>query len=112
MARPKMYFKWEIPTSVVDIVKMVCADYDRRERMIKYSTITGAVLAKYVELNAIIDKALEDIEIGIRRDMLEDIQQGRGYEFSAASPFLAKNTYYQRKRKLIHDIARGLSLIP
>ncbi len=112
MSRQKMYFKWEIPTSVVDIVKMVCADYDRRERMIKYSTITGAVLEKYVELNAIIDKALEDIEIGIRRDMLEDIQQGRGYEFSAASPFLAKNTYYQRKRKLIHDIARGLSLIP
>ena len=112
MSRQKMYFKWEIPTSVVDIVKTICADYDRRERMIKHSTITGSVLARYVELNAIIDKALEDIEIGIRRDMLDDIQKGRGYDFSAASPFIAKNTYYHRKRKLIHDIAEGLALIP
>ena len=112
MSRQKMYFKWEIPTSVVDIVKTICADYGRRERMIKHSAITGAVLDRYVELNSIIDKALEDVEVGIRRDLLEDIQKGRGYDFSAASPFLAKNTYYQRKRKLIHDIAEGLSLIP
>ena len=111
MARQRMYFKWEIPSSVVDIVKTVCADYDRRERAIKYSAITGAVLARYVELNAIIDKALDDVEIGIRRYLLDDIQLGRGYDSSQASPFLAKNTYYQRKRKLIHDIARGLSLI-
>ena len=112
MARQKMYFKWEIPTSVVDIVKTVCADYGRRERMIKHSTITGDVLARYVELNAVIDKALEDVEVGIRDAMLEDIHKGRGYDFSAASPFLAKNTYYLRKRKLIHDIAEGLHLIP
>ena len=111
MARQKMYFKWEIPTSVVDIVKTLCADYDRIERMIKHAAITGAVLEKYVELNSIIDKALEDVEAGIRRTLLEDIKNGRGYDFSAASPFLAKNTYYQRKRKLIHDIAQGLALI-
>lgn len=112
MSRQKMYFKWDIPTSVVDIVKTVCADYDRRERMIKHSAITGAVLERYVELNSVIDRALEDVEVGIRRSMLGDIQKGRGYDFSAASPFLAKNTYYQRKRKLIHDIAQGLSLVP
>ena len=112
MARPKMYFKWEIPTSVVDIVKIICADYDRRERMIKHSTITGNVLEKYIELNSIIDRALEDIEPAVRRDMLEDIYTGHGYAYSSASKFFAKNTYYQRKRKLIHDIARGLSFIP
>ena len=112
MARYRTYFKWEIPSGVVAIVKAVCADYERRERAIRYSNITGEVLSRYVELNAVIDNALEEVEIGIRRDLLEDIREGRGYDFSATSPFLAKNTYYQRKRKLIHDIAEGLFLIP
>lgn len=111
MAREKIYFSRDIPASVVNIVKTVCADYDRRERMIKHSSITGTVLEKYVEWNAIIDKALEDVEVGIRRSLLEDVQHGRGYDFSATSPFLAKNTYYKRKRKLIYDIAQGLLLI-
>ena len=112
MSRQKMYFKWEIPKTVVDVVKSHCADYKRRERMIKFSTITGAVLDEYVRLNSIIDNALEDVEVGIRQELLEDVAKGRGYDYSAASPFLAKNTYYPRKRKLIHDIAEGLSLIP
>ena len=112
MARTKMYYRWEIPTGVVAIVKSVCADYERRERAIKYAAITGTVIERYVELNAVIDTALESVELGIRRELLRDIQLGRGYDFSGASPFLAKNTYYQRKRKLIHDIAQGLSLIP
>ena len=112
MSRRKMYFKWELPASVVNIVKTVCADYDRRARMIKCTATTDSVLARYAELNAIVDKALEDVDIGIRRDLLEDVKKGRGYDFSAASPFLAKNTYYRHKRKLIHDIAKGLSLIP
>lgn len=112
MPKKRMYFKWEIPTSVVDIVTTVCADYERRERMIRYAGVTGDVLERYVELNATIDKALECIELGIRRDLLRDICEGRGYEHSPAASFLAKNSYYQRKRKLIHDIAVGLSLIP
>ena len=46
MARQKAYFKYDIPTSVVDIVKTICVDYNRRERAIKYGTITGEVLAR------------------------------------------------------------------
>ncbi len=111
MARQKMYFKYDIPTSVVDIVKTICADYNRRERAIKFGTITGEVLECYVRLNAIIDKALEEVEVGIRKDMLSDIQKRRGYDFSAASPVISKNTYYRRKRKLIYDIAKELALL-
>lgn len=111
MGRQKSYYKYEIPASIVEIVKTVCADYDRRERAIKYSSITGPVLERYVELNGIIDMALEEIECDVRRDLLKDVSSGRGYNFSAASPFFAKNTYYQRKRKLIHDIAKGLCLL-
>ena len=111
MARQKAYFKYDIPTSVVDIVKTICVDYNRRERAIKYGTITGEVLAIYVELNAIIDKALEDIEVGVRKCLITDIQKKRGYYFSDAQYLMAKCTYYSRKRKFIFDIAKSLALL-
>ncbi len=111
MARQKMYFKYDIPTTVVDIVKTVCSDYNRRERAIKFGTVTGEVLECYVKLNSIIDKSLEEVEVGIRKDMLSDIQKRRGYDFSAASLVISKNTYYRRKRKLIYDIAKELALL-
>jgi hypothetical protein len=106
-----MYFQFELPSSVVEIVKAVCVDYARRERAIKHGNVTGAVLARFVELNAIIDTALEDIEVGIRMDLLRDIQSRRGYDFSPASYCISKNTYYKRKKKLIYDIAKSLALV-
>ena len=111
MARQNLYFKYDIPTSFVDIVKTVCADYNRRERAIKFGTITGDVLDCYIKLNSIVDKALEEVEVGIRRDMLSDIQKRRGYDFSSAALIISKNTYYRRKRKLIYDIAKELALL-
>ena len=111
MAREKMYFSWEIPSSVVYMVNAICTDYDRRERAIKYSSITGQVLERYIELNAAIDKSLEEIEVGIRRDILQDIAEGHGYNKSKAQTLVSKNTYYRRRRKLIYDIAKKLSLL-
>lgn len=111
MPKPKMYFQFELPSSVVEIVKAVCVDYARREWAIKHGNVTGVVLERLVELNAIIDAALEDIEIGVREDMLRDIQNRRGYDFSPASYCISKNTYYKRKKKLIYDIAKNLALV-
>lgn len=111
MAKPKKYLKWEIPTSVVEIVKAICADYDRRERVIKFGSVTGATLERYVELNGAVNDALQDIEVGLRSTILKDIQQGRGYYFSAAQDLICKSGYYNRKRKLIYDIAISLSLL-
>lgn len=111
MARQKMYFKWDMPTSIVEIVKAICADYARRERVIKFGTATGSILERYVELNGAINTALQDIEVGLRDTILKDIQQGRGYYFSAAQELICKSGYYNRKRKLIYDIAVSLSLL-
>lgn len=111
MARKRLYYKYEIPPSVVEIVTAICVDYDRRERAIRHSAITGTVLERYVELNAAVDAALGEMEVEFRRGMLEDIASGRGYHFSMISPYLAKNTYYYKKRKLIHDIALELALL-
>lgn len=111
MARKKTYFDWEIPSGVVSVVNALLADYERRERAIKYSNITGATLARYVELNSVIDRALDDIEAGLRSDILRDIADGRGYTRSPAQCVVSKNAYYRRRRKLIHDVAKGLSLL-
>lgn len=112
MSREKTYFVPEIPDSVARMVRTICADYERRERAIKYSNITGTVLARYIELNAAIDGALQVIEVGIRDDIFRDIASGRGYTRSCAQCLVSKNAYYRRRRKLIYDIARRLALIP
>ena len=111
MARKRMFFKYEIDSSVVSIVKSIIADYDRREKLIKYSNVTGAVLDELIKLNAIVDRALEDIECGMRRDIVQDITYGRGFFKSNCCVMMEKNTYYRRRRKLVYDIAVELHLI-
>lgn len=103
--------KWGLPPSVVRIVGAMCTDYDRRNVAIKFDKGSEDTLAYYRRINGIIDVALEEVEVGIRRDMLNDIILNRGYDYSPASPFLAKNTYYSRKRKIVYTIAKAMYLI-
>jgi len=111
MARTKKYFNYELPKGVVEIVKAVCADYVRRDRALRWDELTDGVRFEYLRLNGAIEGALGIIDASVRLDMLADIAIGRGYEFSLCSPFFAKNTYYQRKRQIVHDIAINLRLI-
>ena len=117
MARKKLYYRYEIPTSIVSIGKAICADYDRRERVISRAasetnevSSSDPVIDRLSELNAIVDEALVEIEEELRRIMLDDILTGRGYEFSQATTIVSRGAYYRRKRKLIYDIAKGLRL--
>lgn len=111
MSKGKIYPKRDIPDSVADIVKAICADYDRREKDIAKGSIKCETKKLYKYLNGIIDMALEEIEIGIRRSILDDISGKRGYDRSAINYSLSKNAYYRRKRKLIYDIAKSLKLL-
>ena len=111
MPRPRVYFKWGIPKTVVTIVVALCADYDRRKKAIATEGTPQFVRERFCELNGAIDSALSEVEQGIRPLILSDLQQGKGYDASMASPFIGKNGYYNRKRKVIHDIAVGLNLI-
>lgn len=111
MPKPKIYYKIELPSTVVAIVKALCADYNRREQAIKSGNVSGVVLVRFVELNEVIDAAFEEIEGGIRMDMYYDIVKRRGYNNSSLSYYMAKNTYYRRKSKLIYDMAKNFALI-
>lgn len=110
MPRKTTYFQHKVPSSVVNVVKSIIVDYKRREGAIKSGAISGTVLERYIELNTAIDKALSDIENGIRTYMIEDIITGVGYERSLVQPLLSKDAYYRRRRKLIYDIAVELAL--
>jgi hypothetical protein len=103
--------RYELPTGVVNMVKSICFDYERRARAIRYGSVCGEVLERYVMLNKAIEKGLESLDVDIRRDMLEDICLCRGYDFSMVSVRLAKNTYYLRKKRVIWEIAKALFLI-
>jgi hypothetical protein len=109
MSRHRVFGTWEIPRTVVDIVKSICADYDRRA--IAMQTAAEEIVNTYKAMNDAIDHAMQDIEPAIRRTMLEDIYTGRGYGYSPASAIMTKNAYYSRKRKAVHDIAVNLMLL-
>lgn len=112
MGRPKTRYEYEIPKTVVEVVHGICADYDRRELAIKHSNIVGETLARYIELNVAIENALDMCDSRVREYLVEDIAEERGYAFSQCSLVVAKNTYYENKRKFIYHVARKLYLIP
>ncbi len=107
----QIYFSWEVPSGVARMVTAICADYERREQLIRYSSVTGPVLDRSVELNAAIERALDEVDAGVREDLLHDIAYGIGYNRSAAACVMSKNAYYRRRRKLVHDIAVNLALL-
>lgn len=103
--------KFNMPLTLVQMIKSICADYDRRADIIIHSLASDDVTEEYIKLNKAVDDAFSDVEIGLKKHLLEDIKTGRGYEASLASSFIAKNTYYKRKKKIIFDVARSLSLL-
>ena len=102
--------EYELPRSLVGVIESVCSDYYRRATAIKNGTASGVVLDEYLRLNIAIETALEGIEMGIRGELLRDVAFGLGYNKSMISALMAKNTYYQRRRKLIYDTAKALNL--
>ena len=109
MSRSKIYYSYEIPRTVVDIVKSICADYDRRAIAMRSAPEGALQIYKY--MNDAIDRAMAEIEPAIRRTMLEDIYTGRGYDSSPASAIMSRRPYYARKRKAVHDMALEFHLI-
>jgi hypothetical protein len=112
LGRPRTRYRYEIPKTVVDIVIGICADYERRELAIKHSNITGQTLDRYIELNEAVEYALGMCDSRVREYLLEDVAEERGYDFSQCSCLVAKNTYYEAKRRLIYEIAKKMCLLP
>lgn len=101
----------DIPLSVERIVRAMMFDYSRRSKLLSQGGLSDQVQQTYLHLNFIIDSALESVEIGLRKTLMEDIALHRGYDMSPCNYLVAKNTYYRRRYKVIHDVAVSLGLI-
>lgn len=111
VGRPRQFYKYELPSGVVKVVRAQCADYARKELCIQEGSVPEETLSAYIATNATIKQALSEIEEAVRQHFLNDIAENRGYDRSQSQWCLSHNSYYKRKRKAIYEIARGLLLI-
>lgn len=111
VGRPRQFYKYELPSGVVKVVRAQCADFARKELCIQDGSVSEETLNAYIATNAAIKQALFDIEETVRQHFLNDIAENRGYDKSQSQWCLSHNAYYKRKRKAIYEIAKGLLLI-
>ena len=52
--RPKQFFKYELPSGVVKVVRAQCADYKRKNIALKNCSLSDEVRAVYEETNTVI----------------------------------------------------------
>lgn len=111
MARPVVFEKHDMPKAVVVIVKAICADYKRRCYILRSVKTPNEVKDRCLEFNKAVEKAITEVEEGIRKDLINDIATSKGYERSEIQYFISKEAYYNRKNKIIWDIAKELRLL-
>lgn len=92
-----------IPSSVADIVIMICLDYRMRR--------AKGTLPEDYYIEKVIQNALQACEPAIADAILEDISLRRGYWCSPINYLISKNAFYERKRAVVRGIAIGLNLI-
>lgn len=103
--------KYDLPSGIVDEVRGICRDYERKRRALINGVDNEDVRCVYEKYNRAVNDAMLSIEEGLRLIILEDIINSRGYERSSASLMIAHNGYAQRKRKLIYKIAENLHFV-
>lgn len=52
VGRPRQFYKYELPSGVVKVVRAQCADYARKELCIKEGSVSGETLGAYIAVNA------------------------------------------------------------
>lgn len=92
-----------VPAKVTEVVVLLCQDY--KARIQKREAPEGYTVGN------IIEEALLVCEVGIRKEMFDDICMLRGYWCSPINYMIGKDQYYARKRKVIKNIATALHLI-
>lgn len=100
-----------LPLPIEKLIGLLCADYPRRDSVIKERTAPYNVIMEYRFLNYRILSAAT--EIAGSRDALEfigDIGNDTGYA-SSELWILTERVYKERKGAVKHNIARRLSLI-
>ena len=100
------------------LVRTVCADYDRRARLIERGMVTPRAKEMYATLNEAIDQALLGVYERTRayapdfhKQMRTDIALCRGYARSPLSGTMSEGSYKKYKRQCKNEIAQTLLLL-
>ena len=94
-----------------EVVRALCADYDRRNECIEQKTVSRRVRMEYAYINARMLEAAHSVcgsEIGT--GFIEDIGRGRGYAKSDLAECFSEKLYKTKKTEVIMSIARSLHL--
>lgn len=111
MGRHKEFWP-TLPHGVQMIVKAVCADYDRRRKLATRKDTPEDVKSALNDFNALVDDALMSVqEEGLRKEILRDMIERRGWERSNAQLYICENAYYARRRRVLYQVAVGMHLI-
>ena len=91
------------------IVFAICADYQRRARLIGSGRLPAERAANYARMNAAIDTAIRNnIDACDRADMLRSLQDRRGYLHGGSHR--GRNQFYTIKQKIVQEIADALNI--
>ena len=100
------------------LIRTVCADYERRARLVRREMISPRMQEMYVSLNAAIDGAMSDVYERTRvyapkfsEQMRADIAECRGYARSPLSGLMSEGSYKKYKRMCKTEIAEALLLL-
>ncbi|MBO7150204.1 MAG: hypothetical protein J6V82_00480, partial [Clostridia bacterium] len=87
------------------LIRTVCADYERRARLVRREMISPRVQEMYLSLNAAIDGAMSTVYEKTRayaphfsEQMRTDIAKCRGYARSPLSGVMSEGSYKKYKR--------------
>lgn len=108
--RPKVFMKHDLPSGVAGVCVAIIADYGRRKREIERGALSDPLLSSYKKYNDIVEEALGHVEEYMRKELVSDIESGRGYSHSMLESTCNRKTYYRRKRQIIYVVAKGLDL--
>ena len=100
-----------------DIVRIVCADYQRRKRVLQEGSTSYGVLALYASLNKAVEEAIEAAYKECRayvphfaEIMIDDIAECRGYNNTAMHTAMCDSAYKKYKRMVKEGIEKRLGL--
>lgn len=103
--------RWKLPIGVVETVKGICKDYERKREALSVTSLKAEVRSAYEAHNTAVNNALLTLEPSLRYLILEDVAEKRGYNKSAARSYIAHNGYAERKCRFIYHIAVNLNLV-
>ena len=111
MRRRRNSARWELPVGIVDEVRGICRDYQRKRSELLSGKLSVEVKSLYERYNEAVNNALLSIEPELRAIILDDVIEKRGFYKSLAVGCVSHCTYESRKCEFIHQIAVNLHFL-